>query len=70
MDKETTGGQFTRTPQQIYHTPERKPHLCPVCLGKGFVAHGFYISQTGHYVTNSTAPEQCRSCGGQGIIWG
>ena len=46
------------------------PHVCPVCTGRGKVHSGFYTSfgQTG--LTNSTAPEQCKSCGGKGIIWG
>lgn len=43
------------------------PHKCPVCQGKGLVPYGFYSSYSVHITTN-TAPEQCKSCSGSGII--
>lgn len=45
------------------------PYKCPVCLGRGFVEKGFYSSTTGQWTTSSTIPEQCRSCGGAGIVF-
>lgn len=41
-------------------------HLCPVCLGVGSVPPGFYDSPGSG--TTSGAREQCRACGGNGII--
>jgi len=46
------------------------PHRCPVCEGTGLVPVGFYRAiGTPDYTTSNAAPEQCRSCGGQGIVW-
>ena len=47
-----------------------KPHLCPVCRGNGMVPPGFYINYTGSYTSGTATAEQCRSCGGTGIVWG
>jgi len=48
---------------------EKKPHLCPVCNGKGTVPRGFY--EHGDFVSSTNAgPEQCKACLGQGIVWG
>ena len=43
-----------------------KPHLCPVCQGRGTVPSGFYSMGT---LSSNVTPEQCRSCFGQGIVW-
>jgi hypothetical protein len=45
-----------------------KPHYSPICNGKGIVPNGFYLYPQQEYVTTSTAPEVCRSCGGKGYI--
>ena len=43
-----------------------RPHLCPVCLGKGTVPAGFY----GHGdLTGTLQPETCRTCSGFGMVW-
>ena len=47
---------------------ERKPHCCPVCKGRGFVPHGFYNRLDGWSCGTDASDEQCRSCGGRGII--
>ena len=41
---------------------------CPICLGRGFVAQGFYQSTTSTWISNSTGTETCRSCSGKGYI--
>jgi DnaJ-class molecular chaperone len=42
---------------------------CPVCFGKGMVPNGFYSSPgVLTWPATSTTPEQCRSCGGNGIV--
>jgi hypothetical protein len=42
---------------------------CPICGGRGFVAHGFYAVPMGYaYGTTSTAPDRCRRCVGTGTI--
>ena len=47
-----------------------EPHRCPVCLGKGIVPAGFYLSATDAITVGSTAPETCKSCQGSGIVRG
>jgi hypothetical protein len=47
----------------------RQPHRCPVCGGNGIVPNSFYNTVSGMGYTISTAPEQCRSCNGTGIVW-
>lgn len=45
------------------------PYVCPVCQGRGIVPYGFY--STGESSTSSSAAdEKCRSCNGNGILWG
>lgn len=43
-------------------------YLCPVCLGKGIVANGFYRSIGQTWVSSSTTPEECRGCYGKGWV--
>jgi hypothetical protein len=46
------------------------PYCCPICNGKGIVPQGFYSTgYDGGYLSNSTTPDTCKSCGGTGIIW-
>jgi len=48
----------------------KTPHKCPVCGGTGLVPVGFYQAiGTPDYTTSNAAPEMCKSCQGQGIIW-
>jgi len=42
------------------------PHKCPVCEGRGTVPHNFY---SGAIASSSIAPETCRSCKGEGVLW-
>jgi len=44
-----------------------KPYMCPICYGRGTVAHNFY-NDFGS--STSTSRETCKACGGQGIIFG
>lgn len=54
---------------RVYFSQRRKPFVCPVCGGRGFVASGFYSSTGNTWVTTTTAPETCRSCQGTGVVW-
>ena len=47
---------------------ESRPHTCPVCQGRGFVALGFYQHLPGVGIVGGTEP--CRTCNGSGVIWG
>lgn len=59
------------TPEKIEWIPPQQPHRCPVCDGRGLVPVGFYLMVGGMGGgTTSTGPETCRSCTGNGIIWG
>lgn len=58
-------GHGTGAPNPVVFPPARPPALCPVCSGRGSVPHDFY-DQLG--ASTSTAREQCRSCGGRGIV--
>ena len=54
---------------------QRKPFCCPACNGKGKVQQGFYDMgpmgwRSGTVSTTDSTPENCRSCGGSGIVWG
>lgn len=63
-----TGG----CPNQYQHNlgkQETKPFTCPVCLGNGLVAIGFYNQVGGAWVTSGIQPETCRSCKGSGVVW-
>jgi hypothetical protein len=49
----------------------KRPFRCPVCNGVGTVSAGYY-SRAGDvlsWTVGSTAPEECRSCKGTGIVW-
>lgn len=46
-----------------------KPYMCPICLGKGIVCGGFYVTLPGCDGISSSTSEQCKSCNGQGIIY-
>ena len=50
---------------QTTSAPERRPYVCPVCLGHGTVNRGFYEGYS-----TSTGYLPCRSCDGSGIVWG
>ena len=45
------------------------PHKCPICLGVGLVAKGFYNSITTGTFIIPTTQEPCRTCAGKGIVW-
>ena len=56
--RQSTGGDCGKHNIQYY----RQPYRCPVCDGRGFILAGFYVLPT-------INTEQCRSCGGEGVIW-
>ena len=62
---ESYGGNWH--PAQL--TFERKPYRCPVCSGKGLVPNSFYSCIGNTIISTSTAPEQCKSCKGTGVVW-
>jgi hypothetical protein len=43
----------------------RNPFKCPVCVGVGTVAEGFY----GEVCQVGKCSRVCRTCGGRGIVW-
>jgi len=45
-----------------------KPHICPVCGGRGTVPASFY-GHDGYSHYQMVAEELCRTCGGQGVVW-
>jgi len=52
----------------------KTPFKCPVCSGTGNVPCGFYnphrVDENGRtWTTSGTADEQCRACGGLGLVW-
>jgi hypothetical protein len=65
-------GQSVCRPETITHDrpswDQRRWQTCPVCFGKGIVPNGFYTVPGIQWPSNSTTPEQCRSCGGKGIV--
>ena len=63
-----TSPSFPTLWKTITQPAPQTPHRCPVCDGHGIVAAGFYASVTGVSDGTSTAPEQCRACGGTGVI--
>lgn len=48
---------------------KKKPHVCPVCDGKGFVPSGFY-EPVEMWASSSASNQQCRTCNGTGLVWG
>jgi hypothetical protein len=65
LQKETTTGENI-----FFQVNEKKPHVCPVCWGKGIVPNNFYLTPGHEWTGQSLSPETCRSCGGSGIVWG
>ncbi len=54
---------------QLDNTEPLRPYQCPVCHGTGIVPGGFYDSISKAW-TSSIMSEQCRACGGTGVLWG
>ena len=46
------------------------PHRCPICGGRGQVPAGFYGPASQTLLVISTEPEKCKSCDGEGVVWG
>ena len=44
---------------------------CPVCSGRGLVAHGFYDPPAigWNYIPSNSHGDTCRSCQGTGVVW-
>jgi len=53
--------------QQPIEAPRQYPHRCPVCEGRKTVPRNFYSRSE---ATDGTAPVQCESCNGSGMVWG
>lgn len=55
-----------------HESTNRTPYRCPVCDGRGAVAGNFYTigSETGSASTALTLTTGCRTCKGEGIVWG
>ena len=52
---------------------QRTPTRCPICCGKGTVMAGFYDHHSEAWAWGGTVdptPENCKGCGGGGIVWG
>lgn len=63
-------GECRIHPRPISILSSRQPYRCPVCFGVGRVAAGFYSRVgTNTWTTNTIEPEECRSCGGTGLVW-
>jgi hypothetical protein len=54
----------------VFEKTQAIPHRCPVCGGSGLVPEGFYLQTSGYWSTTGTMMEQCRTCGGTGVVWG
>lgn len=54
------------TPIKLTPDPKGTPHRCPVCEGRGTVAQDFYPGPEAEIGFR----HQCRSCKGEGVLWG
>jgi len=52
------------------HPTSISPHRCPICGGRGFVMCGFYNSHNTNEWLTTGGTEQCRTCNGEGVVWG
>lgn len=55
-------------PEPIYQS--RTPYKCPICEGRGHVPGGWYQSTGNSWVSSGTAFDLCKTCNGEGIVWG
>ena len=53
-----------------HHEPPAKPYKCPVCTGRGVMPFGFYNTETRGLIDWTKPAETCRTCDGEGIVWG
>jgi hypothetical protein len=68
--KPTAEGEPKATISLVPYSNTKVPYCCPVCLGNGMVANGFYNQVGGLWSTSDATPEKCRSCNGTGVVWG
>lgn len=61
--------EFAAQQQPTAEGAEEIAQRCPVCGGNGLVSNGFYTQTSGHWSSNSTVPETCRSCNGTGVVF-
>ena len=55
---------------QPYVSKSLAPYRCPICGGNGLVSGSFYTSLLGCGGTSTNITEKCRSCDGNGLLWG
>ena len=61
--------QTQQVPWDFQQPSRRVPYRCPICEGHGLVPGGFYSAVPGGQMISCNATEQCRACGGTGIIY-
>lgn len=44
-----------------------RPHVCPVCQGRGTVPESFYLHSD--VASSAFCRETCRTCQGFGMVW-
>jgi hypothetical protein len=68
-EKEAEGQQpIQEFPRKKMFSIKGMPFLCPVCEGRGIVPYNFYSVE--YETKSSITPVACRTCGGEGIVWG
>jgi DnaJ-class molecular chaperone len=65
MSKELKINTTINTDTPIKYSISLKPHVCPICDGRGYVPSSFY------YTSNTSVNTvTCKTCNGTGIVWG
>jgi C4-type Zn-finger protein len=54
---------------KVNYSVKSKPHVCPVCDGRGYVPPMFYNTIPTTSSVNVTSIK-CNTCNGTGIVWG
>ncbi len=67
MSKELKTNTTINTDTPIKYSISSKPHVCPICDGRGYLPSNFYNKSSALY---NSAGAKCRTCNGTGIVWG